>query len=72
MPINPKKHLHRKRKVKIMGVKLQAYYDAAKVKGGVSAQIKLAMITCMSQQKAKDSPDSPENIKIFEEALKKL
>jgi len=55
-----------------MGAKLINYYEAAKVKGGVSAQIKLAMITCMSQQKAKESPDSPENIKIFEDALKKL
>jgi hypothetical protein len=55
-----------------MGVKLLAYYESAKAKGGVSAQVKLAMITCMSQQKAKENPDSPENIKIFEEAMKKL
>lgn len=55
-----------------MGVKLLSFYELAKAKDGVSAQIKLAMITCMSQQKAKEAPDSPENIKKFEDAMKKL
>ncbi|MDW7732962.1 MAG: hypothetical protein SCH66_11105 [Methanolobus sp.] len=52
-----------------MGQKLVSYYAAAKAKGGLSAQVKLAAITKMSSAKAEAAPDSPENITLFEKAL---
>ncbi|MCK4997303.1 hypothetical protein KAS08_03285 [Candidatus Pacearchaeota archaeon] len=55
-----------------MGAKLVEYYGKAKEKGGVTAQIKLATITKMSSQKAGSVPDSPENIKIFEDAMSQI
>jgi len=55
-----------------MGVQLVAYFDKAKDKGGLQAQIKLAMMTKASAAKATEMPDSPENIKLFEEAMGKL
>lgn len=55
-----------------MGNILAGFYDKAKEKSGLNGQIKLAMLTCMSLTKAQEAPDSPENIRLFEEALKKL
>lgn len=55
-----------------MGKILASYFDIAKTKGGLISQVKLAMITKMSKEKALQSPDSQENINIFEEAMKKL
>lgn len=55
-----------------MGAKLAAYFEKVKASGGLSAAIKLAMLTKMSQANATTAPDSLENVKIFEEALKKL
>ena len=55
-----------------MGAKLVAYFGKAKQKGGLEAQVKLAMLTALSQKTAKEAPDSPENIKKFEEAMAKL
>jgi hypothetical protein len=55
-----------------MGKILESYFDMAKAKGGMVAQVKLAMITKMSKQKAYQAPDSQENIRIFEEAIRKL
>lgn len=55
-----------------MGAKLQSYFEIAKKNGGLTAQMKLAMLTKMSPAKAKDAPDNEANIKIFEEAMKKL
>jgi hypothetical protein len=55
-----------------MGAILQSYFDKAKEKGGLNAQVKLAMITKMSSEKAKAEPDSASNIKLFEDALNKL
>ena len=52
-----------------MGAQLVVYFDKAKAKGGLQAQIKLAMITKMSSQVAASAPDSPENIKMFEDAI---
>ncbi len=52
-----------------MGQKLVSYFDAAKVKGGLKAQTKLAMITKMSSTAATAAPDSPENIALFEKAM---
>ncbi|HNT29472.1 MAG TPA: hypothetical protein PKL83_00790 [bacterium] len=55
-----------------MGQILVSYFKKAEEKGGIQAQVKLAMITKMSSIKAQEAPDSPENIKIFEEALAQL
>lgn len=55
-----------------MGAQLAAYFDKAKSKGGLQAVVKLAMITKMSQQQAQGAPDSPENIKIFDDAMGQL
>jgi hypothetical protein len=55
-----------------MGTILNSYYDKAAAKGGLNAQIKLAMITKISSSKATDLPDSPENLKIFEDAFAQL
>jgi hypothetical protein len=55
-----------------MGEVLEAYFEKVKAKGGLVAQVKLAMITKMSLQKAKQAPDSPDNIALFEEALSKI
>lgn len=55
-----------------MGIKLASYFDIAKEKGGIGAQVKLAMITKMSRDQAMGVEDSEENIKLFEDALGKL
>lgn len=55
-----------------MGNILAGYFAIAKAKGGIVAQVKLAMITKMSLEKAKQAPDSQENIKLFEEAMKNI
>ena len=55
-----------------MGAKLEEYFVKVKAEGGLNAQMKLAMLTKMSPAKAKESPDSETNIRIFEEAMKKL
>jgi hypothetical protein len=55
-----------------MGNILAGYFSIAKAKGGLVAQVKLAMITKMSLEKAKQAPDSQENIKLFEEAIEKV
>lgn len=55
-----------------MGKILESYFDIAKAKGGLVAQVKLAMITKMSAVKALQASDSQENIKLFEEAISKI
>ena len=50
-----------------MGTKLESYFEKAKVAGGLSAQVKLAILTKMSSNQAKAEPDSIENIKRFED-----
>lgn len=55
-----------------MGQKLAAYFEVAKAKGGLSAQIKLAAITKMSAAKAASAEDSNDNIKLFEKAMSML
>ncbi len=52
-----------------MGQKLVSYFEAAKAKGGLSAQVKLAAITKMSSAKAASEADSPQNIALFEKAI---
>ena len=55
-----------------MGQKLVSYFEAAKAKGGLGAQVKLAAITKMSSATAKAAEDSPANIAVFEKAMSML
>ena len=55
-----------------MGKQLAAFYDKANEKGGISARVKIAMITKMAVAKAEEAADSPENIKLFEQALAQI
>jgi hypothetical protein len=60
------------RKESGMGQKLFAFFDAITKEGGVQCQVRLAMKTCMSGEKAKTEPDSPENIQKFKDAYKAI
>ena len=53
-----------------MGAKLQKAFDLAKEAGGLQAQMRLAMKSGMSSDKASGEADSPENIQKMEAALK--
>lgn len=55
-----------------MGAKLIEIYDEAKQAGGLKATMRLAMITKISSVKAQEEPDSPENLKIFKDALDEI
>jgi hypothetical protein len=50
---------------------LVSYFEKAAEKGA-AARVKLAMLTKMSSAQASEAPDSPENIKLFEDALAKI
>lgn len=52
-----------------MGQKLVAFYNEAKKTGGLTAQMRLAVITKIPGTKAAQALDSPENLKKFEEAM---
>jgi hypothetical protein len=47
-------------------------YEAIKKDGDLAAQMRLAMKTGLASQKAKEAPDSPENIQKFKEAYKEI
>ena len=51
-----------------MGAKLAAYFNDL----NLHKQVKLAMLTQMSRSQARNAEDSPENIKLFEDAMKKV
>lgn len=55
-----------------MGKELKKYFEKANQIGGVKAQMRLSLITKMSIIKANNEPDTPENIRKFEEALKEI
>lgn len=55
-----------------MGQQLLGFYDKIKEKGGMGAQIKLAMLTKISSKKAAELPDDDEHIKTFTTAFKKI
>jgi hypothetical protein len=55
-----------------MGSILASYFDKAREAGGIAAQVKLAMLTKMAKTAAEAAPDSAENIKTFDEALKQI
>jgi len=55
-----------------MAAKLTEYYNLAAKEFGLSGRIKLAMLTKIPSEKAGTVQDSPDNIRIFEQALKQL
>lgn len=55
-----------------MAAKLNEFYKQAAQEFGLAGRIKLAMLTKISSEKAETAEDSPENIRVFEQALKQL
>ncbi len=55
-----------------MAERLLKYYDYIKQNGGLPAQMRLAMITCIPSTKAATEPDSPANIEKFRKAIKEI
>ena len=56
-----------------MGQKLLRYYEiVGKEGGGLPAQMRLAMKTCVSQEKAASEPDSTELLGRFQSAVKDI
>ena len=55
-----------------MAAKLNEFYKQAAQEFGLTGRIKLAMLTKISSEKAEAAEDSPENIRIFEQALQQL
>jgi hypothetical protein len=55
-----------------MGEKLIKLYAIASERLGLKGKMQLAVETKIPLTKAATEPDSPENIKIFEEAIEKL
>ena len=55
-----------------MAAKLTAFYAEATKQYGVMGRMKLAMLTKISSEKATTEADSPENIKLFEQAMLQL
>lgn len=52
-----------------MAAKLNAFYAEATKQYGVMGRMKLAMLTKISSEKAGTEADTPENIKLFEQAM---
>jgi hypothetical protein len=59
-------------KLTVMAAKLNEFYKQAAQEFGLAGRIKLAMLTKISSEKAENVEDSPENIRVFEQALEKL
>ena len=55
-----------------MAAKLTEFYAQATKQYGVMGRMKLAMLTKISSEKAGTEPDSPQNIKLFEQAMAQL
>lgn len=55
-----------------MGAKLREFYNEAKNIGGLKATMRIAMITKIPSTKADTEDDSPDNIKIFQDALEEI
>jgi hypothetical protein len=55
-----------------MAAQLVAYFERASKEYGISARMKLAMLTTISSVRAQAEADSPENLKKFEEAFAQL
>jgi hypothetical protein len=55
-----------------MGALLMSIYDEIAKEGQITAKTNLAQITKIPSIKAALAPDSPENLKSFKEAFKKI
>lgn len=55
-----------------MAARLTEFYDKAANEFGLAGRIKLALLTKISSEKAGAVEDSPDNIRVFEQALKQL
>jgi hypothetical protein len=55
-----------------MAAKLSEFYKEAAQEFGALGRIKLAMLTKISSEKAEAVEDSPENIRVFEQAMAQL
>jgi hypothetical protein len=55
-----------------MAARLIEFYDQAATEFGPAGRIKLALLTKISSEKAGAVEDSPDNIRVFEQALKQL
>jgi hypothetical protein len=55
-----------------MGDRLVEFYKQARARGGIEAQIKLALITKLSCTKAQALEDSADNLGLFENAFRKI
>ena len=55
-----------------MGKKLEDIYEAIKKEGGMTAQMRLAMVVGMPSEQAKAAPDTPETVKKFADAYKEI
>ncbi len=55
-----------------MANKIHSYYLKAGEIGGIEARAKLSMLTSVNSFQAASLPDTDENIKLFEEAMKKV
>lgn len=55
-----------------MGDRLKKYYEFAHTKGGLTLQMRLAMKTGITSDKAAVSGDTPENLTKFQNALQEL
>lgn len=55
-----------------MATRLMNYYAQAASEFGVPGRMKLAMLTKIPSERAASEPDTPDIIKIFEDALAQL
>ncbi len=55
-----------------MGARLIGFYEQVAKEFGVPGRVKLAILTGTTSTAAETQPDSPENIKKFEQALAQL
>lgn len=55
-----------------MGERLKKAFEMAKAAGGLTAQMRLAMKSGMSSEKAATAPDSAENINKMESSFKEV
>jgi hypothetical protein len=55
-----------------MGAKLVEAFSQVAKEFGTPGRMKLAMLTKMSSSVAQTAPDSPQNLKLFQEAMERL
>ena len=55
-----------------MGSRLSKFYDEAGALGGLKAKMRLAVLTKLPSDKAETTPDSPDMIGKFEQAMQEI